>query len=37
MDAYFHELQELWRGAVPPPREEEMELMRRHGMAPAKE
>ena len=37
MDAYFHELQELWRGVVPPTREEEMELMRRHGMVPAKE
>ena len=36
-DAYFHELQELWRGVVPPTREEEMELMRRHGMVPAKE
>jgi uncharacterized cupin superfamily protein len=36
MDAYFEELQALWSGAVPPSREEELELMRRHGMEPAK-
>jgi quercetin dioxygenase-like cupin family protein len=35
MDAYFEELQTLWSGAVPPTREEEMALMRRHGMEPA--
>jgi uncharacterized cupin superfamily protein len=35
MDAYFEELQKLWSGAVPPTREEEMALMRRHGMEPA--
>ena len=35
MDAYFEELQALWSSAVPPSREEEMELMQRHGMEPA--
>jgi mannose-6-phosphate isomerase-like protein (cupin superfamily) len=35
MDPYFEELQALWSGAVPPSREEEIELMRRHGMEPA--
>jgi mannose-6-phosphate isomerase-like protein (cupin superfamily) len=35
MDAYFEELQALWSGALPPTREEEMALMRRHGMEPA--
>ncbi len=35
MDLYFEELQALWSGAVPPSREEELELMRRHGMEPA--
>jgi uncharacterized cupin superfamily protein len=35
MDAYFEELQELWSGEVPPSREDEMKLMRRHGMEPA--
>jgi quercetin dioxygenase-like cupin family protein len=35
MDAYFEELQALWSGAVPPSPEEEMSLMRRHGMEPA--
>ena len=34
MDAYFEELQALWSGADPPSREEEIELMRRHGMEP---
>jgi mannose-6-phosphate isomerase-like protein (cupin superfamily) len=34
-DAYFAELHELWAGEVPPQREEEIELMRRHGMEPA--
>ena len=35
MDPYFEELQVLWSGAVPPSREDEIELMRRHGMEPA--
>lgn len=35
MDAYFEELQELWSGEVPPTREDEIALMRRHGMEPA--
>jgi uncharacterized cupin superfamily protein len=35
MDPYFVELQALWSGAIPPSREEELELMRRHGMEPA--
>jgi mannose-6-phosphate isomerase-like protein (cupin superfamily) len=34
-DAYFEELHELWAGVRPPVREEEIELMRRHGMEPA--
>jgi quercetin dioxygenase-like cupin family protein len=37
MDDYFEALQALWSGAVPPSREEEMNLMRRHGMEPAEE
>ncbi len=36
MDVYFEELQALWSGEVPPSRKDEMELMRRHGMEPAK-
>ena len=35
MDAYFEELQTLWSQEIPPSREEEMALMRRHGMEPA--
>jgi quercetin dioxygenase-like cupin family protein len=35
MDAYFEELQALWSGGVPPSREDETALMRRHGMEPA--
>ena len=35
MDAYFEELQALWSGAIPPSREDEIELMRRHGMEPS--
>jgi len=35
MDAYFEELQVLWSGELPPSREDEIALMRRHGMAPA--
>ncbi|HEX2244170.1 MAG TPA: cupin domain-containing protein [Gammaproteobacteria bacterium] len=35
MDAYFEELQEMWSGEIPPTREDEVKLMRRHGMQPA--
>lgn len=35
MDAYFEDLQSLWSGENPPSREDEMALMRRHGMEPA--
>jgi mannose-6-phosphate isomerase-like protein (cupin superfamily) len=35
MDPYFEELQALWSGTDPPSREQELELMRRHGMEPA--
>ena len=35
MDAYFEELQTLWSQEIPPSREVEMALMRRHGMEPA--
>ena len=34
MDAYFEELQALWSGQVPPSREDESALMKRHGMEP---
>lgn len=34
MDAYFEELQTLWAQEIPPSREDELELMRRHGMEP---
>lgn len=34
MDGYFEELQTLWAQEVPPSREAELELMRRHGMEP---
>jgi quercetin dioxygenase-like cupin family protein len=35
MDPYFLDLQELWSDpANPPPREAELDLMRRHGMRP---
>ena len=33
-DAYFAELQELWRRADPPTPEEECALMKRHGLEP---
>lgn len=36
MDAYFEELQALWSGTNPPSPEEEIALMRRHGMEPAR-
>lgn len=35
LDAYFAELEELWSGPEPPSREQEQELMTRHGMEPA--
>jgi mannose-6-phosphate isomerase-like protein (cupin superfamily) len=35
MDAYFEQLQELWSGEIPPNRDDEIPLMRRHGMEPA--
>ena len=35
LDAYFEELQTLWSGDSPPTRDEELALMRRHGMEPA--
>src|SRR5262249_40441302 len=35
MDAYFEELQALWSKEIPPSQEEELALMRRHGMEPA--
>ncbi|MCA1648362.1 MAG: cupin domain-containing protein [Chloroflexi bacterium] len=31
-DAYFRELEQLWSGQEPPSRENELALMRRHGM-----
>ena len=34
LDGYFRELEELWAGAAPPAREDELALMRRHGMEP---
>jgi mannose-6-phosphate isomerase-like protein (cupin superfamily) len=34
-DAYFEELHQLWSGDQPPSREQERELMRRHGMRDA--
>ena len=34
MDDYFEELQALWSQEMPPTREAELELMRRHGMEP---
>src|SRR5215470_9772489 len=37
MDAYFEELQALWSSAAAPTREDEIALMRRHGMEPAAE
>jgi len=35
MDDYFEELQMLWSAETPPSREDEIALMRRHGMEPA--
>ncbi len=34
LDDYFRELAELWSGELPPDREIELDLMRRHGMRP---
>jgi len=34
-DGYFEELHKLWAGDRPPEREQERDLMRRHGMEPA--
>jgi quercetin dioxygenase-like cupin family protein len=35
LDGYFEELEQLWAAPVPPDRDTELELMRRHGMDPA--
>lgn len=34
LDDYFRELQALWSGEEPPARDDELALMRRHGMDP---
>jgi quercetin dioxygenase-like cupin family protein len=34
LDGYFRELAELWSAPVPPDRDTELDLMRRHGMRP---
>jgi hypothetical protein len=34
LDEYFRELADLWSADVPPDRETELGLMRRHGMRP---
>jgi quercetin dioxygenase-like cupin family protein len=34
LDDYFRELHELWSGELPPAGEDELTLMRRHGMEP---
>jgi quercetin dioxygenase-like cupin family protein len=34
LDGYFRDLQDLWSHEQPPSREEELALMRRHGMRP---
>jgi quercetin dioxygenase-like cupin family protein len=34
LDAYFEDLSRLWSAAEAPTREQEIELMRRHGMEP---
>lgn len=36
MDPYFRELQELWSRELPPSRDDEIALMRHHGMEPVK-
>jgi mannose-6-phosphate isomerase-like protein (cupin superfamily) len=35
LDRYFEELELLWAGDEPPSRDDELDLMRRHGMEPA--
>lgn len=35
LDQYFAELEQLWASDLPPEREAELDLMRRHGMDPA--
>ncbi len=35
LDEYFSDLERLWAGPEPPSREDELELMGRHGMEPA--
>lgn len=35
LDAYFADLEELWSAPDPPTREQEQQLMARHGMEPA--
>jgi quercetin dioxygenase-like cupin family protein len=35
LDAYFEDLEALWAEAEPPDKEDELALMRRHGMEPA--
>jgi len=35
LDGYFAELEHLWSSQVPPDRDTELSLMRRHGMEPA--
>jgi len=34
LDSYFADLHELWHQSEPPTTDEELDLMRRHGMAP---
>lgn len=34
LDGYFRELHNLWAAPAPPARDEERDLMRRHGMVP---
>jgi mannose-6-phosphate isomerase-like protein (cupin superfamily) len=34
LDAYFEELARLWSASTPPTRDQELELMSRHGMVP---
>jgi hypothetical protein len=36
LDDYFRELHELWSGGQPPDQEDELALMRRHGMQPVR-
>lgn len=35
LDGYFEDLEQLWAAPEPPDRDEELALMRRHGMEPA--